>query len=906
MSSYLSTPYEMSVPQESVNVQLVGTVLNKLQNKYDTNKALIDQTLEKYKSLRGISDADNEYIAARVAQAESAVKNFAQTNGDLSRSSNRDSMMSAMRGVYEDPLVKNAVQQRVKLENYETEVARLKDKNDGRYSDVNYQYGLYKAGLQEYKEGKTKGLGSLNYSNNIDMSKTYLEKMEAVKKLKGDRVVEYFSEDGKTKYKKEIKGMTDSEIREYVGTLMTAEENEQLKINGWAKFGANEAEARGLYANYSDQKIAQIERDISSYEGKANNDNLPEAERKIYKDKVAKLEDSKNYWASAKSNIDSTPIDTIGQQLEKANFINGLSQLASAEWSTTSEANDVFYKDADLDLKRAKELRETREFEIKNGVKADGTLSYDDAIKVSSAVIPDDELGSQRQQESLQDRHNGYYDNIINTGRSIFTDPEVEKSDKDAFESELKARGLDKNFNVVGDNAKGLSIALIVQQAFDASRIGATYKDKASVIDFSAMQKNNIAKDLVEVERDSYKATFEKDPEKYVQFLKKSQSQLNPKFSIVSDVQGNSKSQELSTKIAEFAKVAGGWNNMTEYLKQNPDKIREFAKLTDAADKAYKGIDQFIGLGVSTILAPTALLQIGDIRDNNLIEDAKESTEKLLRDKNLSSFTDKNVINFTNEKINDSIIKGFDQTKITGKRFDAKKELTVRLSGKDEIEVIQYEGESKSKWNFGDRFESKITVSPGDASYNEMMKYIEAKEGETSGLNADRIGISVPSSRPVIIDKTKNENKAKNSAYEISRAVQGNPNLRPIFKEVGGDPTAYAWDDKIRNTLSVTLADYPKEQVQAFTEKYMGELENYVVTPYVLKRFGNKEWGIKIETAEGKTIMEGKSLGLKNLDKDTAWLLKYQPQTFITEFLIRELVEDKGQTKINTILDGRD
>ena len=908
MSSYLSTPYEISAPQESVNVQLVGTVLNKLQTKYDTNKALVAQTLEKFQSLRGISDADNEYIAARVSQAQSAMDNFTRTNGDLSRSSNFDSVMSAMKGVYADPLVQNAIKQRVRLENYETEVARVKDKNDGRYSDVNYQYGLYKANLQEYKDGKTKGLGDLNYTNHIDMSKTYLDKLESVKKLKGDRVVETVSVDGKRTITKSIKGMTDSEIREYVGTLMTAEENQQLKINGWAKFSSNETEARGLYSNYIDQRLENLDKDIKLNEADEGNNNLSEADRKEAKDKVAKYKDTKEYLLRTKSSIDSVPIDSIGQELEKANFVNGLSQLASAEWSYTQKANDVYYKEAELELKYA-ELQLKQEQEArKNGLKADGTVDPNNVITVSSAELSDADLGDANTQQSLQSRHDGYYKDILTVGRSVFSDQEVDKSDKDAFEAQLKARGLDRNFNVVGENAKGLSVALIIQQAFDASRIGAKYSDKANVLDNAIIKKNNIAKDIVNVESESYQETFKKDPKSYIDFLKRSQKQLNPKFSLVSDVVGNEKSLELSNQIQEFAKKAGGWENMENYLEQNPDRVREFAMLTDKADKAYKGIDSVIQ-GITTLITPTKGAGERVFSDKNLISDAKAKTEEILRDKTktntLSSFTDQNIINFTNEDVNQKIIKGLPQDKIDGNGFDYKKEFSVRLVGQN-IEMLQHQGVGKAQWNNGKKDQTRATVTPGDASYNEMMKYIQAKEEETLGLNADKIGVDVPSSRPVRVNKTKNEDVAMNGAYEIHKAVVKNPNLKPIFAVVGGDPTAYAWDGKIKETVKEVLKNYPPEKVEEFTNRYLSEMEGYTLTPYVTKRYGNKEWAIKVETAKGGTIINGKSLGLKNLDENTAWLLKYQPQTFITEYLLRELLEDTEQTKINTILDGRD
>lgn len=170
MSSYLSQPYQAGQPLELPNVGIIRANVKELQTQYDYNKSIIDQTLAKYESLRGLSDSDNEYIAAKVKEAESIMKSYGRKNGDLSMSTTRDTMLSALEGVYKDPVVQNAVQNKAVYDNFNAGVAKIKEKDGGKYySNTNYQDALEQGGVQAYMQGKTKKLGNLNYNEYVNL-----------------------------------------------------------------------------------------------------------------------------------------------------------------------------------------------------------------------------------------------------------------------------------------------------------------------------------------------------------------------------------------------------------------------------------------------------------------------------------------------------------------------------------------------------------------------------------------------------------------------------------------------------------------------------------------------------------------------------------------------------------------
>ena len=85
-------------------------------------------------------------------------------------STTRDTMLSALESVYNDPIVQNAVQNKAIYDNFNAEVSKIKEKNPEKYSDVNYQDALEQGGVQDYLQGKVKKLGSLRYNDYVNVS----------------------------------------------------------------------------------------------------------------------------------------------------------------------------------------------------------------------------------------------------------------------------------------------------------------------------------------------------------------------------------------------------------------------------------------------------------------------------------------------------------------------------------------------------------------------------------------------------------------------------------------------------------------------------------------------------------------------------------------------------------------
>ena len=92
--NYLSRPYSVENPIERGNINFDISILNTLQSKYDTNKAIVDQTIAQYESLRGINETDNAYIASQVSNVKNQVNKLGSLN--LAHNTGRDSILNNM------------------------------------------------------------------------------------------------------------------------------------------------------------------------------------------------------------------------------------------------------------------------------------------------------------------------------------------------------------------------------------------------------------------------------------------------------------------------------------------------------------------------------------------------------------------------------------------------------------------------------------------------------------------------------------------------------------------------------------------------------------------------------------------------------------------------------------------
>ena len=912
MANYLSHEYKITNPPQLGDLRILDNVMTTLQGKYDANKSLIDQTLAQYNAnLKGRRDVDNEYIAQKLKTVKANVDQLKKTNGNLAYNYNKDSILSAITSTLEDPIVQGAILDMQKYRAYEKEAK----KDPKAYAEQNFNYGLYKAGNDDYMSGKTKSMGKLVYTPYIDLKEAELKELKAIKDLKGKRFVEFTSHDGinrdgdgtgRIKVKKEIDGLTEGEIRNYIEGGLSPQERMQMQINGHSKYGAKEVrdQAVKVYSDYHNQNLKNLQKNHSELETRANNALLDPSERRQWK---AQAEQTK-YEIDNLSKVDPTKvdIDTISYELEKKGYINNLATIASAEWSTSTSKNDVYYADADLDIKRqnlkineAKFNLDVMKFQKEQGVDANGNPVLDGVMAESTrqTTTPDIEGGAGAR--GLRTTHDNASNEMLASTQEFLK--VASDDDKATFKKLLKEQGIDENLQFTDPEKRRTKSELnTIISVFEAGGFPQKYVNIADKMNQAYAVKQTAAKDILKVESEGYLKAFNKDAQGYVNNLIKSRNDLStysvPSVTVGGRLSAYSDKEKqaavLAKEITNFITKAGGEKNLKSYLENNPGEVRTFADLSDKVDKAYKGINQVVRLLPGT---PTK----SSFSDKNLKEDAKKDIEETIQTRTQSGLMTSFYKDFT---ITDKKVKANLLATIPNERTTFRGGTAPALLDRGENSNTSFYRDGKNivivqevKGKKGGAIPTETIINPGDAAYKEIEKHLDFN------VNKSNIQVTQDTKLPPVKVKIRSFERDDDSEVASIRSIktvmQNNPN---IYNAFGSDRAAlgYATKEVAQRTIEAELVDakIPQEKRDMFSQAILGKINTYTVTP-------KGSWGVNTQPSlslqiDGMAVNKTINLKTNVLDKDLNYLIKYYPHIFIISDAVRRIKAGENIDKI--------
>lgn len=928
MASYLSQKIETLPPSSSVNVELIAQVQGAKQGQYNLAKTQINQTLDAFENLKVLRPQDQEYIQAKLTDLKSKLD--ASTYKDLSDINLSDSLMSQIKTAAKDPFIVDAMANTAKFTNFQQQLANMKEKKPELYNDANYSYAIWKGGVQEYLEGKSNGIGNLNYTPYTDLSEEHLKKLKNIKELKGKRFIE--TPDGQGGIvRKEIDGLTENEIRSYFGSILTSQELEQMKINGWAKYGQNPQQAQQLVSGYYNENIKQIDDRLEEAQAKLKL-NLSQSEKEQVESAIEGLKEEKQSYTDRLSSIDKIPVDMLSLELEKSSYLNGLSEIAKSEWNVEYKADDVYWKQRDMEvkmeelqMKREKHALELAKLQKETGLNADGSVNAD--VSVSSREATTDEV------TTLETSHNELYNEILLTAKQLTAEntPEAEY-----FKARLKAYGLNTNMQWIDPvKNKNNSIASTIEKILSDDKLKEEFPDVYMKVSKANRERNAIARDIITVEKDAYLETFNKNSDKYVNGLKKMSDDLQTyaKYETLPGIGGvpvnlQSKNEALAvnTLIESFVKEAGGWNNLDSYLKSNPNKLRTFAKLTKQADETFKGVlptiktvltqanPLFGAIGVSN---KRSIFSFSDV---NLEEDAKETVQKKMSDYSksgkVSTFTAHNAITIGNPTVSSDIVKTItsEQYINSDANFDLKDlpSITVYKGTRPTPEgngvisgiwIEQFQGSMGSGKNQKNKY-ARAFIEKGDAAYAKISEIVDIEQEKARGYDVTDPNITFRTSTPKkysLSDRGGFEKSAER-ANAISLVNSYNSSLGGVVATVP-TPANYIDDHEIKKTYSQILNNvYGVEKTKEFTNYITSELPNFEVTPVTEKQWvnGNKipQLSVKIvnrniKSGNNRSFEISIPTGASIVDDKLIYMIDTFPQIFIADAIMRKIQTEK-------------
>ncbi len=372
MATFLQRTYIPQEKRQDTNFPLLAQVMQMKQGTYDANRAKIQQTLDAFgiQAQQVLRDEDKEYMAAKLSSITSQINDYG--NKDLSQSSVTEDLMGNIRAAASDPIIQNAIQTTQKFNNFQTEVAKLKEENPELYSDINYQYALESAGLKDYMDGKTNTIGDLNYTPYNDYNKTINDNIIDLLGKKGKRTIQQRVLDSNGNptgeiQETEIDGLSPDQLRVVAESMLTAQDMKQIEIDGWYNNGGfdNPNILSSVQAPLN-KRMRDIDEQVTKYRIKADQLSAGSPKRKQYLSDITKLEQEK---INIEKNIDVFTKDPKAAStfLEREKVINGITARFAGLYSETPRIvkDEAYWAKMNYNLALAKEQRLSREAQSK-------------------------------------------------------------------------------------------------------------------------------------------------------------------------------------------------------------------------------------------------------------------------------------------------------------------------------------------------------------------------------------------------------------------------------------------------------------------------------------------------------------------------------------------------------------
>ena len=911
MANYLSKPIETLPPLSSIDHQLVDQVLAAKQGQYNLAKQQINQTLDAFENLKVLRGQDQAYIEAKLTDLRAKLDNSAYK--DLSDINLSDNLMSQIKTAAKDPFIVDAMANTAKFNNFQQQVAKLKEKDQKLYNDNNYAYALWKGGVQDYIDGKSNGIGNLSYTNYVNLSEEHLKRLKTLKDIKGKRVIQDRDNNG-TIIERSIDGLSEDDIRNYFGSTITPQEMEQMKINGWAKYGQNPQEAQKLVSGYYKENISQIDNKIATREAKLKL-NLSPSEKQTLQQEVEALKESKTNFSEGLNNISKIPVDSLALELEKSAYLNGLAEVAKAEWSVEYKKDEAWHASRklemdyeELQMKREKHGLEMLKLSQETGMNADGT--------VNAEITTSTREGDTDETTTIKAVHDQYYNEVLLNAKDVIAKG---GNESDYFKTLLRSRGLDENLNWIDPNkSKNQSKAAEIDAVFADVKIKKAFPDQSIAVSKAMIGKKATAQDLIKVEGDAYLETFNKDAEGYIQHAKNMYNFSSPNregvirgFVNMLGVPRSDNMQDVAKsrfELEKFVSDNGGWEGLKTNLAKKPIKLKQFDELVQVlASKAYNA--------TSVKSLKEDAQQALKTKSQEYGKSGEISTMTAYRTANIANPTVvKNIINTINSEQYAPDSAQFD-TKDTPVSVFRGTNTIIRNGEEATVPGIWIEQRLGTTGTGTDRSPLKpkfarAFVEKGDAGYEAVNSLIDIEEQKTRGYNVNNPNIKFRASSPKEFS-TKDYDGGITSSERVNDMELAN-SYSTSLKLTNGDPffkysksAANLIDDTaIKNTYRQALTPiFGKEAsenfINAITSKEI--MSNFVLDPIVKEVWiqGAKKKQLSFILKNNK--IDGYSYelatGSSNVDERLIYLQETFPQTIIAEMLLNNI--DKQKTNIS-------
>nr|DAJ54836.1 MAG TPA: hypothetical protein [Caudoviricetes sp.] len=838
--------------------QYIGAIQNAMQQKFDVNLAKIDDLIAKVSSVPLVRDKDKQYLGERLQGLLTMVD--ANSKVDLTDNTVARQITNYI-GTAIDDNVKTQIANSKKIYQFNSGIQELKEKKHKEYNAANHAYALQKGGFDSYMAGDTDELGSLSYSPYTDVTETALAKIKELKELRGEEKVSMPDPNNPGQLiERSIKGLTREEIFKFMPNILTSKEHEQLKINGWAKYKDNIEEANKAVDMYKEDSYKDLEANIKAEAIAKDNTALSESDRAEAKARYESYQEQKKIMDATFSGLKKDDPESLGYFLEKESWKRGIADMAQAKWSVETKKDEYFFAKQQLDLDLQKNQREEEEHRAKMqkeyGIGTNGSPGAPNMSAYSESPMPGDLVEDFNPFENLKKAYQETNKEFNATINSAVNSDKTPIDAKNHYSEEMKKRGYDINGKVINKElASKNSLSASMQEAFNNSGLANIHPGIAKKVANLDIKRSQYSKEYNSVKETSLMETFKKDPDKYITSLEDEME--DALIDAQSDLfEGHAEDRMKRYQKAEkFVKANGGMKNLKNVISKDARKLEEFSEVLS-------------GLTNSSIYTITSNMKRQDLK-KDFLETAKskvQNSSSYFKNLNVGTISGKNEIA--------SVINKIPQTE-SGNTFDKDKPISFYKNKDGSMTITQNAGYTNTKDGGYYKKSAQVVVNSKDEAYIELSRYID----DSDKVDAQNLKIKVkPFVKPDFVEMSKRTtiNKIGTTINNMPATTQRGFEVPPI-----NYITKKGVEDVFKGTLSKQI---PESKLELFTELLSKNLNDFSVE--ASSQDGG--WAATVKDKNGGVVWE-KDLGMRYLEEDTSYLIRYQPQIFISDALLKSL-----------------
>jgi hypothetical protein len=359
--NYLSKPYDVQAPvEQGGNLQVAMGVLTNLQSKYDANKAIIDNTISQYESLRGLTDLDNEYIASQVSNIKNQVNKLGGLN--LAHNTGRDTVLNNLKNVMKDPIVQGILVSKANKDNYDASYQEMIKKDPSKDSRDNYEYGLEQGGYFDYIQGKTKQVGGMQYKPFENVQANYTKRLKEYVEQYDDE--QYIGTETGQYQTVDVYGkrVLKQDLENFLVATTDPKEAEQLTINAWSKYrGVKDTEISGIIKPVYQEERGTMKKQEAILKAKADSGDA------ISKQRLTTLKKSISELDTKINSNDFNKQDLYNY--DKSTFISNMASLYDKDVITKRDKNNLPFEVLKFNTDTALKIRDIESKERANSLK---------------------------------------------------------------------------------------------------------------------------------------------------------------------------------------------------------------------------------------------------------------------------------------------------------------------------------------------------------------------------------------------------------------------------------------------------------------------------------------------------------------------------------------------------------